>query len=72
MVELVVAGVVEYEHAAFFQQRLVAVHVEVVAERHHLHEQRIQNRVDVVGRNFGDGADEYVALAVDGDDVLLH
>ena len=58
-------------HAALFQQRLVAIQVEVIAERHHLHQQRIQNRIDVVRRDVRNAGDQDVALALDRNRVLL-
>jgi hypothetical protein len=40
-VERVGAGVRKDQRAALLQRALVPVHVEEVAERHHLHEQRV-------------------------------
>src|SRR5689334_19492589 len=48
MIEVVVARMMKNEHAAFLQQRFVSIEIEVIAERHHLHEQRVQNRIDVI------------------------
>jgi len=57
-------------HAAFSEQRLIAIHVEVVPERHHLNQQRIQRRIDVIRRNIRNPRDENVALALYRDLVL--
>ncbi len=62
VVELVKARMRDDHHAAFSQQRLVPVHIEVIPERHHLHEQRIQCRIDVVRRNVRNAGDQNVAL----------
>ena len=43
MIEFVVTGVVNDQDAAFFEQRLVAVEIEVITETHHLDEQWIQD-----------------------------
>src|SRR6266571_7339341 len=37
VIELVVAWVMNDQHAAFSQQRLIAIEIEVIAESHHLH-----------------------------------
>ena len=71
MVKLVKTRMRNDHHAALSQQRLVAVHIEVIPERHHLHEQRIERRIDVVRRNVGNARDQNVALAFDRDLVLL-
>ncbi len=54
MVELVKARMRYHHHAPFPQQRLVPVHIKVVPERHHLHQQRVQGRIDVVRRDVWD------------------
>ena len=71
-IELVRARVRDDHDAAVAQERLVPVHVIEVAERHHLHEQRVERlRVHVVRRDVRDAGDQDVGLALDLDAVLL-
>ena len=53
VIEFVIAGMLHDQDAAFLQQRFVAIKIEVITERHHLDQQRIENRIDVVGRDIG-------------------
>ena len=56
MIEVVITGVMNDHHAPFFEQRFVSIEIEVITERHHLNEQGVENRIDVVGtdvRNAG-------------------
>src|SRR5712691_4383118 len=71
VIELVVARMMNDQHAAFLEQRLIAIKVEVIAKAHYLHEQRIQNRIDVVRRDIGNAADQDVALTAHRNSVLL-
>jgi hypothetical protein len=48
MIEVVVTRVLENHDPTFLQQRFVPIKVEVVSERHHLDEQWIKNRINVV------------------------
>src|SRR5262245_10656584 len=43
MIKFVVARVVQDQHAALLEQRLVAIEIEVIAKPHYLHQQWIQN-----------------------------
>ena len=63
VIKLVVARMMNDQHAAFLQQRLVAIEVEVITEAHHLNEQRVEDGIDVVGRNVRDAGDQNVTLA---------
>ncbi len=63
VIELIKARMRDDHHSAFPQQRFVPVHVEVIAERHHLNEQRIQRRVDVIRRDVRNARDQDVALS---------
>ena len=71
VIELVVAWVMNDQHAALLQQGLIAIKVEVITQAHYLHQQRIQDRINVIGRNIGNAADQYVALTAHRDGVLL-
>ena len=70
MIELIKTRMRNDHHAAFSQKRLIPVHIEVIAKRHHLHKQRIQCRIDVIRRDIRDARDQNVALAFDRDLVL--
>ena len=70
-VELVAAGVDEDERPALPDERLAPVKVEEIPGPHDLHQQRVQDRVHVVGGDVGDAAEQDVALALDRDRVLL-
>ena len=59
------------QHAAFLEQRLVAIEIEVITQTHHLNEQRIQNRIDVVRRNVRNAGDQNVALAAHRNRILF-
>src|SRR6185369_7279078 len=65
VIKLVKARMRDDHHSAFSQKRLVAKHVEVITESHHLNEERIQRRIDVVRRDVRNAGDHDVALAFD-------
>src|SRR2546421_10749851 len=71
VIEFVVTGMMNDQHAAFFQQRLVAIEIEVIAEPHYLDQQRIQNRINVVWRDVRNTGNQNVALAAYRDRILL-
>src|ERR1700730_5016522 len=71
VIEFVVTGVMYDENAALFQQWLVSIKIEVITKRHHLYQQRIEDRIDVVGRDIRNPRDQDVALAANRDDVLI-
>src|SRR5438128_1940028 len=64
MVEFVKTRVRQDQCSALPQEWFVAEHVEVITKRHHLHEQRIQRRVNVVRRYVRNSRDHDVALAL--------
>ena len=66
LVELVGARVRDDHRAALLHEGRAPVHVEEVPLRHHLHEQRVQERVHVVRRDVRDARDEDVGLALTG------
>ena len=70
-IEIVVARVRQDQHTALLHHGFVPVHVEEVAGAHHLHEDRIQNGIDVVGRDVRDPGDEDIALSFHGHAVLF-
>ena len=70
LVELVGAGVEDDHRPALLHERRAPVEVEEVALRHHLHEQRVQERVHVVRADVRDARDEDVGLPLDRHDVL--
>ncbi len=65
MVKFVKAWMRNDHHAALPEQRLVAIHIEVIPERHHLHQQWVQSRINVVRRNVRNTGYHDVALAFD-------
>src|ERR1044072_6085687 len=71
VIEIVVARMMQDQHAAFLEQRLVAIEVEVITERHHLDQQRIQYRVNVVRRDIGNARNQNVGLPANRNRILL-
>src|SRR5438105_5305978 len=71
VIELVVTRMMNDQYAAFLEQRLVSIEIEVIAETHHLDQQRIQNRINVVRRDVRNAGDQNVALAAYRDGILL-
>ena len=71
LVEAVGARVGDDHRPPLLHERRVAVAVEQVPLGHHLHEQRVQERVHVVRADVRDAGDQDVRLPVDRDDVLL-
>ena len=69
--ELVGHRVEDDHRAARPHQRLVPVHVEEVAEPQAVHEDRVHDRVHVVGPEVGQAHDHDVALPVHLDELLL-
>src|SRR5229473_3550883 len=57
--------------SARFHQRLVAIHVEEVAEPRALHEHWIHDRIDVVRTDIWNADDQDVGLTLDRHRVLL-
>src|SRR6476646_10090477 len=70
VVELVKARMRQDQRAALTEQGLVAVHVEVITQGHHLNEYGIQSRIDVVWRDVRNAGDHDVALSFNRDLVL--
>ena len=64
LVEFPRHGVVQDHHPAGAHQRLAHVHVEEVAQPQALHEDRVHDRVDVVGADVGEPHHHHVRLAV--------
>ena len=56
---------------ARLHQRLVAKHVEQIAEPGALDEHRIHDRIDVVRTDVGNAYDQYVGLSFDRHGILL-
>ena len=69
-VEFVETRMRDNHRAAFSQQRFVAIHIEMIAESHHLHENRIERGIDVIRRNVGNARNQNVALTFDRNFVL--
>jgi hypothetical protein len=70
LVELVGARMKHDHRAALLHERLAPVEVEQVPLRHHLHEQRVQERVHVVRADVRDARHEDVRLTLDRHEVL--
>ena len=69
-VEAVRAGVGDDQRPALLDERLAPVEVEEVPPGHELHQERVQDRVDVVRRDERDPVDEHVGLEVHVHQVL--
>ena len=69
--ELPRRGVAHDQHAALAHQRLAPVEVEEVAEPEAHHQDRVHDRVHVVGADVGQPHREDVGLALDRHEVLL-
>src|SRR5688500_20036247 len=71
VIKLVVARMIDDHHAALFQERLVAIEVEVIPERHYLDQQRVQDRINVRRRDVRNPCDQDVSLTTDRNRVML-
>ncbi len=69
-VELPRCGVAHDQHAALAHEGLAAVQIEEVPEAHAHHEDRVHDRVHVVGPDVGQAHREDVGLALDLDELL--
>ena len=70
-VEIVVERVRQDQHSIFLDHRHAAIHVVEIAERQHLYQERVENRVDVVGRDERDAVNHCVRLTFQRNAVLL-
>ena len=71
VIEFVITGVMDNEHATLLEQRLLPIKIEVITEPHHLNQKRVQNGIDVVRRNVRNTRDQNVTLAADRNRILV-
>ena len=70
-IETLIAGVTQDQSAPPFEHRGAAVHVVEIAQAEELHEQGIENRIDVIGRDVRDARNHDIRLPLHSDRVLV-